>query len=58
LKKVDLWISEKVGFPVQQKFYMPDGDYRLVTYTELKINPRLPSSALDLPKHAKRERMN
>jgi outer membrane lipoprotein-sorting protein len=58
LSRIDLWISLKTNCPVQQKFYMPGGDYRLVTYSEVKVNPHLPSSALDLPKAAKRERAN
>ena len=58
LSRVDLWISLETNCPVQQKFYMSGGDYRLATYTEVKINPPLPASALDLPKAAKRERMN
>ena len=55
---MDLWISLKTNCPVQQKFYMRDGDYRLVTYSDVKVSPRLPNSALDLPKDAKRERAN
>jgi outer membrane lipoprotein-sorting protein len=57
LKKVELWISDASGYPVQQKFYQPAGDYMLVTYTNLKINIDLPDSALKLklPKGVKRE---
>lgn len=58
LRRVDLWISLKTNCPVQQKFYMPGGDYRLVTYSDVRVNPHLPSAALELPKAAKRERMN
>jgi outer membrane lipoprotein-sorting protein len=59
LSRVDLWISLKTNCPVQQKFHMPGGDYRLVTYSDLKVNPpQLPTSALELPKGAKREQMN
>lgn len=59
LNRVDLWISVKNNYPVQQKFHLPGGDYRLVTYSNVSVNPpHLPASALDLPKHAKRERMN
>jgi outer membrane lipoprotein-sorting protein len=59
LSRVDLWISLKTNCPVQQKFYMPGGDYRLVTYSDVSVNPpHLPTSALELPKGAKRERMN
>jgi outer membrane lipoprotein-sorting protein len=58
LSRVDLWISLKTNCPVQQKFYMPSSDYRLVTYSDVTVNPHLSSSALDLPKAAKRERVN
>ena len=58
LTRVDLWISVKNNSPVQQKFQMPGGDYRLVTYSNVAVNPgHLPASALDLPRNAKRERM-
>lgn len=58
LSRIDLWISLKNDCPLQQKFDLPGGDYRLVTYSNVKVNPRLPLSALDLPKDAKRERIN
>ena len=59
LTRVDLWISVKNNSPVQQKFQLPGGDYRLVTYSDVSVNPpHLPASALDLPRNAKRERMN
>jgi len=58
LSKVDLWLSLKNHCPVQQKFYLPGGDYRLVTYSDVEIKPHLPESALDLPKAAKHERVN
>jgi outer membrane lipoprotein-sorting protein len=58
LSKVDLWLSLKNHCPVQQKFYLPGGDYRLVTYSDVRIKPHLPESALDLPKAAKHERVN
>jgi outer membrane lipoprotein-sorting protein len=57
LRRVELWISEATGVPVRQKFYMPGGDYTLATYTNVKINPNPPDSALrlNLPKGVKRE---
>lgn len=58
LSRVDLWISLKTNCPIQQKFYLPGGDYRLASFSDVKVNPPLPASALDLPKGAKRERMN
>ena len=58
LNRVDLWVSLRNDCPVQQKFYMLGGDYRLVTYSDVKLNSPLPASALDLPKGAKHERVN
>ena len=57
LKKVDLWISDAMGIAVQQKLYETGGDYLLATYTNIKLRPNLPDSAvkLDLPKSVKRE---
>lgn len=56
LNKLELWISE-AGHPIQQKFYLPGGDYMLVTYSDMKINQELADSALKLhlPKNVKRE---
>jgi outer membrane lipoprotein-sorting protein len=56
LKKFELWIADS-GYPVQQKFYLPGGDYMLMTYSDMKINPELRDAALKLqvPKNVKRE---
>jgi len=56
LNKLELWISE-TGYPVQQKIYLPGGDYMAVTYSDVKINPNIPDAdlKLHLPKNVKRE---
>jgi len=56
LKKLELWIPESGDYPVQQKFYLAAGDYKLATYTNVKKNPPLADSDLKLraPKDAKR----
>ncbi len=56
LKKLELWIPESEGYPIQQKFYLAGGDYKLVTYTDVKVNPPLTDADLKLkvPKDAKR----
>ncbi len=56
LTKLEMWVAEN-GYPVQQKFYLKGGDYQLATYSDMKINPDLPDSALKLktPKNVKRE---
>jgi len=56
LLKFEMWVAEN-GYPIQQKFYLTGGDYQLATYSDMKINPDLPDSALKLktPKNVKRE---
>jgi outer membrane lipoprotein-sorting protein len=53
--KIELWISDATGYPVQQKLYQTGGDYMLVTYSDVVINPSVPDSAfkLNLPKGVK-----
>jgi outer membrane lipoprotein-sorting protein len=57
LRRVDLWISDSGSYPVQQKFLQPSGDYYLVTYSNVRINPALSEEALKLklPRGVKRE---
>lgn len=57
LKTIDLWLSDANSYPVRQKFNQPSGDYTLVDFSGLKMNPDLPDSALKLklPKGVKRE---
>lgn len=60
LTKVQLWISDTTGLPLQQKLYWPGtngGDYDLMTYSNMQPNTGLPESAvtLQLPKGVKKE---
>lgn len=57
LKKVDLWISAANGQPVQQQFHEPSGDYNLIAYSEIRLEPGLSDAALQLklPEGVKRE---
>jgi outer membrane lipoprotein-sorting protein len=49
VKNLELWIPEEGDpYPVREKILAPSGDYRLVTYSDLKINPPLPADALQL----------
>jgi outer membrane lipoprotein-sorting protein len=56
LKKLELWIPESEAYPIQQKLFLAAGDYKLVTYTNVKVNPPLKDSNLELkvPKDTKR----
>jgi outer membrane lipoprotein-sorting protein len=49
VKSLELWIAEQGDpYPVREKILAPSGDYRLVTYSDLKINPALKADALQL----------
>jgi outer membrane lipoprotein-sorting protein len=49
VKQVELWIKESGDpYPIQEKISAPSGDYRVITYTELKTNQPLPPGALQL----------
>jgi outer membrane lipoprotein-sorting protein len=56
IKKAELWISA-AGYPLQQRFDRPSGDYTLITYSDVQINTGAPDSAfkLNLPKGVKTE---
>lgn len=57
VRKIELWLNESTGYPAQHKIFLPGKDYWLVTFSNLKINPDLPDSALKLklPKGVKTE---
>jgi outer membrane lipoprotein-sorting protein len=59
-KRIDLWISDKSGYTLQQKFYDRGRDYTLITYSGVQFNPKIPDSdfKLDVPKGTKRETLN
>ena len=49
VKEFHLWIPESgEPYPVQEKISAPSGDYRLITYKNMKINVPLPAKALQL----------
>ena len=54
LRKVELWISDIKGIALQEKFYEPGGDYTVLTFTNIQINPSIPDSAFNLPKASHR----
>jgi len=58
LTKVELWISDTLGIAVQQKFWEPDGDYELATYTNVKLNPVPQELKWDIPRNATPEKLN
>lgn len=41
IAKVEMWIPVGKAYPVQQRFFEPNGNNRTTTYTNLTINPAL-----------------
>jgi outer membrane lipoprotein-sorting protein len=49
LKKAELWIGQTGGLPVQEKlFTSASGDYQLVVYSNVKLNPSVSDGDLKL----------
>lgn len=58
VNRIEVWISDQLGCAVQQKYHFPGGSYKLVTFTDLKLNPKVDDSAMEFPKSAKHEKVN
>jgi len=49
LKKAELWIGQTNGLPLQEKLYTSSsGDFQLVKYSNMKLNPSLSDGSLKL----------
>lgn len=56
LTKIEMWVPNEAAYPVQQQFYEPSGNYRVVTYMNVKINPSMHGILeLKMPKDVKRQ---
>jgi outer membrane lipoprotein-sorting protein len=53
ISKAEIWLPASSGNPIQQKFYQPSGNYRLLTYSNFQLNPSLGSLKLKTPPNAK-----
>jgi outer membrane lipoprotein-sorting protein len=47
--KIELWISDDLGISIRQKLYQPGKSYSMATYTNVKLNPNIPDSAVKFP---------
>lgn len=43
-----LWIDAERGLPIQQKFMEPNADYNLVTFSDIKVNTKIPPGTFKL----------
>jgi len=46
--KVWLWIDMGNGLAVQQQFFDPEGNYKLATYRNIRLNGKVPSDAFEI----------
>ncbi len=53
ISRILLWIDPARGISVQQQFFEPEGDYRLVKYSNIKINQKLPDNVFKLKTNGK-----
>jgi outer membrane lipoprotein-sorting protein len=58
LTSVELWISDATLCPIRQIFRLPGGSSRTADFSAMEVNPKLPSDIFDLPKGAKRVKVN
>jgi outer membrane lipoprotein-sorting protein len=47
LSKIEMWIPDDAAYPVQQEFYEPSGNYRVVSYGDINLKPAI-KGKLDL----------
>lgn len=56
LTKIEMWVPNDAAYPIQQQFYEPSGNYRIVSYTNVKINPPMHGVLeLKMPSGVKRQ---
>jgi outer membrane lipoprotein-sorting protein len=48
LAKAELWFPADAAYPVQQKFYEPNGNFTVITYSNINVNPAFDSVGLEL----------
>ena len=53
IARIILWIDPARGVSIQQQFFEPGGDYRLVKYSDIQINQKLPDNTFKLKTTAK-----
>ena len=56
LSKIEMWIPAGATYPVQQQFYEASGNYRVVTYSNVRLGSAVKGKLeLKLPSDAKRQ---
>jgi len=47
-ERLVMCIDPKLGVAVQQKFFQPEGDYRLTKYSDIRLNQKIPDNTFKL----------
>ena len=56
LSKIEMWIPNDAAYPVQQQFYEPSGNYRIVSYSNINLKPPIKGKLeLKLPPGVKKQ---
>jgi outer membrane lipoprotein-sorting protein len=48
LSKIEMWIPNDAAYPIQQQFFSPSGNYRIVTYSNVNLKPVIKGKQLEL----------
>jgi outer membrane lipoprotein-sorting protein len=48
VNRILLWVDTARGVSVQQQLFLPEGDYRLAKYSDIKLNEKIPDAAFKL----------
>lgn len=52
-ERLVMWIDPQLGVAIQQKFFQPEGDYRLTKYSDVRLNQKIPDNAFKLKTDSK-----
>ncbi|MDQ2842688.1 MAG: hypothetical protein M3Y72_16945 [Acidobacteriota bacterium] len=56
LNKIEMWIPSDAAYPMQQEFYEPSGNYRIVSYSDINLKPPIKGKLeLKLPPGVKKQ---
>jgi outer membrane lipoprotein-sorting protein len=56
LSKIEMWIPDDAAYPIQQEFFEPSGNYRVVTYSDVNLKPSIKGKLeLKLPSGVKKQ---
>lgn len=55
LSKIEIWVPNDAAYPIQQQFYEPSGNYRIVTYSDVSLKPIRGKLELKLPPGVKKQ---